>query len=233
MPLVTVAEFEQFGQVDITNDTDLAILQYLASAEAVVATWCNRTFVYESGRVDVLDGRLATQLLLPLYPVNQAVTPLAVTENGNALVEDDDYLLYPEAGRLIRILGSYDGRTTAWTHRRRAVVVTYDGGYTGVGPATPDDLKWVVANVALRLYKAEAAWAATPVGVGGGITAINLEGVGNASFAGGTANTTAAQRASQQQGGSGPSLLPAEKQALGKYRRRTIAGAYRPQGVYQ
>jgi hypothetical protein len=229
MPIVTVDEFEQFGQVDITNQTDAAILQYIASAQAVAETWCNRLFDYAANIAETLDGKRATMLRLATYPVEVVTT---VTEDGTALVEGTDFDWYPN-GQLVRITGGNLGHTVPWTHKRKAVAVVYSGGYGGAGPeAVPDDLKWVVANVALRLYKAEAAWAATPVGVGGGLTALSLDGIGSAAFAGGTANTAVAQRASQQQAGSGPSLTPAEKQGLGKYRRRTVAGAWRPQGTW-
>ncbi len=229
MPIVTVDEFEQFGQVDITNQTDAAILQYLASAQALVASYCNRgDFDYDPTVVEVLDGRRASMLRLKVYPVNVVAS---IDEDGTVLTIDD-YLSYPN-GALVRIPSASTGRTIPWTHKRQAVTVTYSGGYGGAGPnAVPDDLKWVVANVALRLYKTEAAWASTPDEVGGPMTALSLDGVGSAGFAAGVANTTTAQRSSQLAGGSAPSLTPAEKAGLGKYRRRTIAGAWRPQGTW-
>ncbi len=230
MPQVTVAEFEQFGQVDITNDTDAAILQYLASGQSLAEDWCMRPFDYVADQVDVLDGKRATQLRVSRYPINAIAT---LDEDGTALVENDDYLVYADSGRLVRISGTNAGRTYPWTWKRQAVTVTYSGGYGGPGPTpTPDSLKWLLANVALRLYKAEAAWAAAPDGAGGGLTALSLDGVGSAAFASATANTTVAQRANQLAGGSAPSLTPAEKQGLSKYRKRTLAGARHPQGLH-
>ena len=230
MPQVTVAEFEQFGQVDITNDTDAAILQYLASGQSLAEDWCFRPFDYNATQVDVLDGKRASQLRVSRYPIDDIDT---LDEDGQALVLDTDYLAYNDSGQLVRISGGNAGRTIAWTWKRQAVTVTYAGGYGGAGPnPTPDALKWLLANIALRLYKAEAAWAAAPDGAGGGLTALSLDGVGSASYASSTANTAVAQRANQLAGGSAPSLTPAEKQGLSTYRKRNLAGARYPQGLH-
>ena len=230
MPQVTVEEFEQYGQVDITNQTDAAILLYLASGQSLAEDWCMRPFDYVTDQVDVLDGKRATQLRVSRYPIDAIGS---VVEDGVTLVEDTDYLVYADTGRLVRISGANPGRTFFWTWKRQAVEVTYSGGYGGAGPTpTPSALKWLLANIALRIYKPEAAWAAAPDGAGGGLTALSLDGVGSAAFASATANTAVAQRANQLAGGSAPSLTPAEKQGLSIYRKRTLAGARYPQGQH-
>lgn len=230
MPVVTQDELEYFGQVDITGNPpgDAAFAQYIASAQAVAERYCNRLFDRATGYAETLDGKRSTVLRLKLLPV-EAIT--SVVEDGDTLTEGDDFQWYPN-GLLVRTVQGDSGRSIPWTHKRQAVVVTYTGGYaTGEANVPPEDLKWAVANIALRLYKSEAAWASTPAGASGGLTAVALDGVGSASF-GASAAAGGQLQGGQLAGGSGPGLTPAEKAALAPYRRRRIAGAWRPEGVF-
>lgn len=219
MPILDTTNFtelEQFGQIDVTAANDPAFQLYLAAAQARAEAWCGQPFDRQVHTAELYDGRRQRFIRLAQKPV---VAVTAVLEDGTALTEDVDFIVYPERAQLMRIAGS-NGREWWWTWKRQAVAVTYTAGYAaGQEYEPPDDLKWVVANIALRLYKAEAAWAAAPAGTTGPLTSVALDGVGSRTFAG-LANTGQAEMANQASGGSAPRLTGAEKDALSKYRLR-------------
>lgn len=228
MPLVTQAELEQFGQVDFTNEPDTAVGLYIAAAQKAVENHCGRLFERQAGRVDTLDGSAGRHLWLPLYPIH---TITSVTEDTTALTEGSDFLTYSSLGRLTRMSGDWEW---SWTAKRQSVVVTYTAGYEdGQEEDIPADLKWVVANVCLRLFKAEEAWANSPAGAAGPLQSVTLDGVGSRTFgAAPAATSTVTAQGGQQSAGSSPSLTPAEKAALAPYRRLHLGGSVRPQDLF-
>lgn len=224
MALCTQADMEKLGQVDFTNEPDAAVSLYIGMAQSLVEAYCDRPFDRQVDRVDTLDGSAQASLFLPLYPV-QSIT--SVVEDGVTLTPGTDYLLYASRGQLVRLQGNND-RVWWWDYKRQSVVVTYTAGYDDAeaGYEVPDDLRMVCASIALRIFKAEAAWAATPAAASGPVTAVTLDGVGSYSYGATSSSGVSGEvQGTQQAGGSGPALTPAEKQALSRYRRRLPAGA--------
>lgn len=151
MALCTQADLEMILQIDFLGDPDDTVTFLIASAQALIEKFCGRTFEEESGLTVTLDGRGVTTLFLrktPVTAVNQ------VTEDGTVLAADD-FMFYSD-GRLIRRSGDADIR---WTWKRQAVTVDYDGGYATV----PDDLAYLCANIAARMFQRGAAFANTEV----------------------------------------------------------------------
>jgi hypothetical protein len=83
-----------------------------------IAACCNRVFAKETV-IEAFRDFLADlkRLHLSRWPVSEITS---LTENGTSLVEDSDYELDPENGRVVRLNG------LAWVE---PVVVTYTGGY--------------------------------------------------------------------------------------------------------
>lgn len=220
MPLCTQADMEKLGQVDFTNTPEDAVTLYIAVAQAAIESHVGRQLDQASVSGETLDGGWRKRIVrLARTPV-KSIT--AVTEDGEALTEGDDYLSYAD-GRLHRILGASTLEDWYWTRKRRAIVVDYIGGYSDADPGyeVPDDLRWVCASVALRLFKTEAAWAQSPAGVTGAAKSVTLEGVGAVSYGGpgGPAGVLAGVGGQAEQG-SQPALTPQERRALSKYVRR-------------
>lgn len=229
MALILQADLEALGQVDFGNEPDTAVTLYIAAAQAAVEGYCGRSLERQVGRVDTLDGTGMPLIGLPLYPVE---TVASVVEDGDTLTVNEDFLLYPERGALLRLDGSTD-REWWWDWRRQSVVVTYTAGYAdGEAFPVPDDLRWVIANVALRLFKAEAAWAASPAAATGNLASLTLDGVGSYSYSQPAPAAVTGGQSGQAAAGSSPALTPGEKLALSRYRRRHIAGSYKPVGRY-
>lgn len=223
MPILSITdlvELEQFGQIDVTATNDPAFQLYINAAQALCERWCGQPFDRTVHTAEVYDGKRDRHLFLKQKPVEVVTT---VVEDGTTLVEDTDYLVYLDRGQLTRLAGSA-WREWYWTHKRQAIEVTYTAGYeAGQLYEPPKDLQWVVATVALRLYKAEAAWASTPAGSAGPRTGISLDGVGSQTFASGDSS---GGQGSQVQAGSAPKLTTAERSALSPYRIRHFGGGW-------
>lgn len=229
MDLCDLADFNNYGQLSVTATATVAA--EITAASRQVELFCGGVgcLSWQAGRVDTLDGSGGPHLWLPVAPVDTITT---VVEDGTTLTAGSQFVVYEATGKLTRLWSEY--REYRWTTKRKAVVVTYDAGYElggATGPDVPEDLRRVVANLAVRRYKAEATAAATPAGAVGPLTGVTLDGVGTQQFAG-AANTSQAAEATQAQQGSGPALTSSEKRALSPYRRVRFGGAANPQTVF-
>lgn len=94
----------------------------------------------EATETITVDGTGTGVILLPNYPVT-AIT--SVTEDGTALVVDDDYT-WARSGVLERVKKS-------WPTKQRSVVVAYTHGY--VTADLPEELGVVTVDVAARAWQ--------------------------------------------------------------------------------
>lgn len=211
--LCTQQEVEYHGQVDFTAEPDARVTRYIAAASAAVENYCGRSFIVNGSDVtETFDGRGRGRIQLSRWP---NITITSVTEDGSALTEGDDFIVRDSVGQLIRTYGG--GKTVrAWQIGLQVISVVYDGGYAA--PTTshnagevPEAVRHVAAQIAGRIYRAGAAWAATPAGAGE-IRQIDLQGVGSAQF--GPSSVAGVAMSAQ------PELLIEEKSALSPYVRR-------------
>ncbi len=166
MSLSTVPDLEKFLQVDITSDTDAAVLLLIDFADSVVEAYCDRLFEPATSVVETPDGPGDEVLFLSQWPVT-AINSL--TENGTALVVDTDWFFY-EDGRLLR--GSPEAiDRLKWARARKNVVVDYDHGFATI----PNELRLVSTRLASTMFQAGEAYANAPIG-STGIKSITLDG---------------------------------------------------------
>lgn len=172
MPLSTVAALEQYCQIDITNDSDPAVLLLLDYAQAIIETHLDRTLEAQTAVAETLDGRGDEVLFLSQWPVT-AVT--SVTEDGDLLTVDVDFYWYPD-GRLVRGDPTAIDRL-AWSRAKQNVDVVYDHGYATI----PKEIELVSTQLAGEMFKKSAAYANAPVG-SAGIRSISLDGSDSVEF---------------------------------------------------
>lgn len=219
MSLCNQLDVEQFGQVDFSNEPEAAVTAYIAAAEGLIKGWTAVDLINDDPSGDItetLNGEQRRILHLGRIPI---ITINTVVEDDVTLVAGTDYLQEDEGGTLMRIRGGNKGTLHRWTRNLQAIVVTYTGGFE---PATdarvvgeaPMDLRFACAQIAGRIYRAAAAWAATPLGAGA-LKSIELPDVGSATF------EQAVDVGLKQVDSQG--LLPDEKRALSPYRRREYA----------
>lgn len=165
MSLCVQADVEKFLQIDISAEPEPAVTMLIENAQAVIETYCDRTFEAESSITETLDGPGIERLLLSKWPIT---TVTSVTEDGVTLTVADDYLIYANTGELAR--GSSTTRRN-WTSNRQAVTVVYDAGYTDV----PHDIRDVCTRMVARAFQAASAFANAPAGASS-IREISLEG---------------------------------------------------------
>lgn len=202
MALSTQASLEKWLQADFTNEPEPVVTQLLDYAEAVIESYCDRTFAVVAGASVTLDGRGDETLFLPQWPVT-AVNSL--TEDGDALVEDEDFFWYPD-GRLLR--GDPTSTfTLRWSRARKNVVVNYDHGYATI----PKTLNLVSDELAGQMFKQSAAWANAPVNASG-VRSIALSGSDTIQFADAVSDPNAGVEA----------LTNLQTTLLSKYRRVTF-----------
>ncbi len=161
MALCTQADIEKLIQVDITAEPEPQVTFLIENAQAMIESHCHRIFEAAVGIVETLDARGASMLYLKQTPVTGITS---VVEDTVALVAAD-YAFYPN-GRVVRIRNQHD---INWTHRRQAIVITYDGGFATV----PFDIRMVCASVAAEAFKTGAAYAAQ------GSPGVKLERIGD------------------------------------------------------
>ena len=114
---------------------------------------------------ETFDGGLAS-LWAEHTPIN---TITSITEDGTVLAADD-WTMYPERGKIVRLAGGYPIR---WrTTKPRAIVVVYNGGFTTV----PDDLRKACAEAVARLHQAGVAAAAVAGEDVEGVRRLRFEG---------------------------------------------------------
>ncbi|MPZ14280.1 MAG: hypothetical protein GEU73_07625 [Chloroflexi bacterium] len=182
MALCTQEDVEHLLQAELppTDPTVAKLIDYAqALIEAEVAGKKHRT-LESAAQSETFDGRVP-QLFLTAYPVT-AVT--SVVEDGETLVEDDDYRWY-ENGRLIRLTPS--GNRRYWKGKAQAIEVSYTGGFL-----SPDHdrqlnhLGMLCATVVARAFKRGEQTAAIPPEAGA-VQSISLPDSGSVTYAVGSA----------------------------------------------
>lgn len=158
MSLCTRADVEAvLGGVDLTaKNTQITTLISLIQGEMEGPHGADRP-LEAADHTQTFDGATSRSLWLDHTPVNSVTS---VTEDGTALTENDDWLVYPELGRILRISGGYRIRWS--TTKPRSIVVTYNGGYQAA--AIPDDLRKACAQAVADMFQAGAAFASVPTG---------------------------------------------------------------------
>lgn len=144
--LITLADVK--GCIEVTgNDDDSVIEGIIPRVQKEAEAHCNRLFGREAGRVEYKDGDGGNIIMLERYPVESIASIHDDTDRvfgADALVESDDYLLYPESGKV-----ELDYLVT--TPGRRSVKIVYTGGYGGTY-AVPEDLKNALIKLTVADY---------------------------------------------------------------------------------
>lgn len=135
--------------VDANRDTVLS--RYISEASAAVENFCNRVFVIEA-----IKDRFYPSREVPLQSIVGGVDPLQLTrypvtalvsikEDGETLVEDEDFILDDARGLLFRLdANAYPTRWGAYP-----IVAEYSAGYATV-PSDVSDA--VIRTVSGRYY---------------------------------------------------------------------------------
>lgn len=161
MALITQDDIEKTLHIQFGSSPDPVADWLIENSQAMVETYCKRTFEEETGVVETLDGNDRHTLWLSKFPVTGVTS---VVEKGTTL-DSSQYVWYPN-GRLVRQSVGYDH---PWPLKRQSVVVTYDGGFATI----PFDLRMAVAAVAAEGFKIGAAYAEQKS------PGINLERIGD------------------------------------------------------
>lgn len=151
--LATQTDVENVSGLDFGNTPNKHVTFLLDYFSTHFETMIGRTLTHQTGIVETLDGRGRRWLQLSTWPITAVNT---VTENTSTLVENIDFLVYPDRGRLRRGNGKTD---TRWTGYLKAVVVDYDAGYTTI----PADVVGTVAAAVARTWRQLAATCAVDV----------------------------------------------------------------------
>jgi len=157
MPLITQADLEKHLQIDVTNEPDAVVTQYIEQAQATADNWCQQPLEY--GTVtEIFDAdQPSAWRVLNRFPIS---TVTSVTENDILLTEDDDYLWYAD-GRIRRVAGTVE---RSWSGLPDATTVVYTAGY-GAGATAPfdtppDDLILGIVTICGDLWRYGAQYAA-------------------------------------------------------------------------
>lgn len=215
MALCTIADVETFYE-DVTGQDNKRVAVFISAAQALIESYCNRTFDRTVGKVETLDGGGDRMLRLETYPLETVTT---VVEDGDTLTSGTDFVWYPKNGTLIRLAGStdYEG---FWSTKRQSVTVTYTGGYEDAQTfPVPDDLRLVCATIAARIWQSRKTVAAGLGSASGPVSGLTLEGVGSVSYD--------LSNSAGQSTGDITALTKTEKHSLAKYRRHHIAGNHK------
>lgn len=130
---------------------DAVISRYITEASAAIENFCNRTFAVES-----VKDRFYPSRETPLQTITGGVDPIqlsrwpvttltSVTEDGQALVEEEDFIIDKAKGQLIRLdANAYPTRWGAYP-----IVVEYASGYA---PIPSDVSDAAIRTVSGRYY---------------------------------------------------------------------------------
>jgi hypothetical protein len=180
MALCTQLDVEQKLQWDVTAEPDTTVAALIADAQALIEAEIGRT-VESAARTETLDGGRVTYFL-KWWPITEITS---VTEDGTALVADDDFKWY-EGGKLIRV--STSGYQILWRTRKvQSIDVVYVGGYLA-GHSDEHDMALehlgsICAEVVARAFRKGADSAALPAGVSGQVQSVSLTGSDTVTYA--------------------------------------------------
>jgi hypothetical protein len=176
MSFATQAHLERFLQIDVTNEPDAAVTMLLENATGLIKAYVQRDIELLTYTAELYDPPPTPVLWLKQWPLNTVTT---VEEDGTALTGNDDYKVYADEGKIVRVSAS--GRPRAWrpSNKLQSISVTYDAGYD----MTTDPLiepeavtaRDVCTRMVARVFQAAAAYANAPVG-SSGIKTLTLAG---------------------------------------------------------
>jgi len=111
----------------------------------MVKNYCGRGFNKEEGAIEYLDGDGSRELWLEDYPVSDVVLYIKTDDDAEFddtldLVDEDDYVVYPDTGRIYCYGGFGFGH--------RGVKAVYTRGYADAD--MPADLKNMVCGAEIR-----------------------------------------------------------------------------------
>lgn len=182
MALTTQLEIEKRLQWDITAEPDSVVTSLIAAATAHMEAEVGRKLESATYTAEVYDPEYPIRLLH--WPVTSVS---AVSVEGTALASNE--FLFYKLGRLHRVVASQDVSWNSW--KRQSVAVTYIGGYlAGTHTVELAHLGSICTEIVARAFRAGAASAAGPAGVGlGGITSVHLDGSDSVSYASASGDT--------------------------------------------
>jgi len=125
--LVKLATIKDLLNISVSDyDSKLEILINMVSRMMIQEIGHNP--VYTSYSSKKFDGTGRSILMLPNLPI---VEVSSITENGDSLTKDADFLVYADAGYLQRISdGIYNGNPECeWAKGNQNIVVSYSAGY--------------------------------------------------------------------------------------------------------
>lgn len=205
--LITQADVEKHLQINFGNDPDPVVAYLILQAEAAVAGYCRQSLAYDAAIEETFEtDQPGSWHIMDRFPISGVTS---VTEDGNLLVDQDDYRWYSH-GALRRVSGTSDA---PWSRLVDGVTVVYAAGYGGAAPIpfdqVPYDLNLAVVTVCGDLFNLGAESAAQgPVPV----SSVQLEGSDQISY---EVDSDAARAAT-------PFVSAKAKQLLAPYVRRIM-----------
>lgn len=172
MALTTQAEIEKRLQWDITAEPDSVVTSLIAAATAHMEAEVGRKLESATYTAELHDPPGWGPIRLHNWPLTSVS---AVSVEGTALTVGTDITYYP-LGRVHRTTNSQD---VSWnSSKRKSISVTYIGGYlSGTHTMELAHLGSICTEIVARAFRAGAASAAQPAGVGlGGIASVSLAG---------------------------------------------------------
>jgi hypothetical protein len=141
----------ELNLVSVDSARDDVLARYIAEASAAIENFCNRVFA-----VEALKDRFYPSREVPLQTIVGGIDPIqlsrwpvtalsSIKEDGELLVEDEDFILDRARGQIIRLdANAYPSRWGAYP-----IVADYAAGYATV-PADVSDA--AIRTVAGRYY---------------------------------------------------------------------------------
>ena len=191
----SIVDLEQFLQVSIPSASEAAAERAILEASVAIQNYCRQQIGEVEDDEITLDAAGGTRLFLPELPV----TAVSVVEDGETLVEGDDYQL-GQHGILHRV-------DQDWASGIQIVTITYTHGYDPV----PDDVAAICTRAAARAYQAGLRAAETE-----GVPGVTAMGLGDYSVSFGA--ETGRANGGVLGASAAPVLLRSEKELLNRYR---------------
>ena len=157
MALSTVSDVEKVLGVDLSSNDETNVTSiFIPAADAAIENYVGYSLNYEASISETIDGNADDSIYLKRVPV---VSVGSIVEDGVTLTEgnDEDFVVYKQLGLIKRTNIQY------WsTQRLQNIVVTYNAGYSDAEATAediPQDIKFISARVAGRLFLASASLA--------------------------------------------------------------------------
>lgn len=179
MALASQSDLEKWLQINVTNEPDAAVTMLLENATGIIHAYIDRVLPLTTYTAETYDPPPSSDLYLRQWPIDETANAVVVTENGSALVNGTDYLVYGSEGKLTRISGGGTPRQWRRQNKPQSIVVTYDAGYDlTIDPLLEAEAvvgRDTCTRIAGRVFQASAAYANLPVSASG-IKSLSLAG---------------------------------------------------------